>query len=194
MRKAIAAPWPAKREDQRDGHDGGAGGCDDSYGLSQSLASGDSDAGFQSVRRRCWRLWRGRGGRIYQPYRSIAKFHPLILASDLSERSGWDHRTPHRRTSCRASAQLLRKSRLIQARAKAAIWQYQLKFSTRFRSTQRLRTRKASTGSFVRRRTRGGGTNSGAGKVPRRQRSDCFHQPDGTREEPGGKAPARSSV
>ena len=31
------------------------------------------------------KLWRGRGGGVYQPYRSIAKFHPLILASDLSE-------------------------------------------------------------------------------------------------------------
>ena len=70
----------------------------------------------------------------------------------------------------------------------AAIWQFQLKFSTRLRSTERLH-QQTSTGSFVRRRTRGCGTNPGARKVPRRQHSDRFHQPDRAREKPGRKAP-----
>ena len=90
--KSDGSALARQREDQRYGHDGSAGGRDDSYGLSQSLARRQR-AGLQSIRRGCWRLWRGRGGRIYQPYRSIAKFHPLILASDLSELFRLDHRT-----------------------------------------------------------------------------------------------------
>jgi hypothetical protein len=65
------------------GHDGRAGWCDKSYGLSQSLARRQC-RGLQSIGGGCWRLWRGRGGGVYQLGRSIAKFHPLILASDGS--------------------------------------------------------------------------------------------------------------
>ena len=84
IRNATAAPCPAKCEYQRHRHDGSAGGCDEELPIEPKSRSAKVRRTSAHKRRLLETLAR-RGGRIYQPCRSIAKFHPLILASDLSE-------------------------------------------------------------------------------------------------------------